>query len=172
MKMAFLVRRDLKMPAGKIAVQVAHAACFCMLNYIGSFPIESSKKVALRVETKEELEAYMDKAKKLNIPYICSTTSFAFNEHTAKLMKKDFREILSMILGMSRINKKIKLLIDNGYDFIFWLNKIAMNIIDNLDNDKLINFCIAVADIEFNSIFLTNYDIQLTAFIILCLKNV
>ena len=55
-------------------------------------------------------------AKKLNIPYICSTTTFAFNEHTAKMMKQDFREIFSMILGMRRIYKKINLLKDRGYE--------------------------------------------------------
>lgn len=55
-------------------------------------------------------------AKKLNIPYICSTTTFVFNEHTAKMMKQGFREIFSMILGMGRIYKKIKLLNESGYN--------------------------------------------------------
>lgn len=54
-------------------------------------------------------------AQKLNIPYISSTTTFAFNQHTAKMMKQGFGEILRMILGMPRINKKIKLLQENGY---------------------------------------------------------
>lgn len=55
-------------------------------------------------------------AGKLNIPYICSTTTFAFNDHTAKMMKQGFREILYMIIGMGRINKKTKLLREKGYD--------------------------------------------------------
>ena len=67
-------------------------------------------------------------AKKLNIPYICSTTSFAFNEHTAKMMKQDFKEIFSMILGMGNINKKVKLLRDNGYEI--------KNFIDIVKNDN------------------------------------
>lgn len=54
-------------------------------------------------------------AKKLEIPYICSTTSFAFNQHTAKLMKQGFREIWRMMIGMRRINTKIKLLNDHGF---------------------------------------------------------
>jgi len=54
-------------------------------------------------------------AKKLNIPYICSTTTFAFNEYTAKLMKPDVKEALSMIFGMGRINKKIEQLRNRGY---------------------------------------------------------
>lgn len=55
-------------------------------------------------------------AKKLGIPYICSTTSFAFNQHTAKLMKRGFMEIWRLIVGMRRINKKIKLLNSYGYE--------------------------------------------------------
>ncbi len=42
-------------------------------------------------------------AQKLNIPYVCSTTTFAFNKHTAKLMKQNFIEIIRMIFGVRRI---------------------------------------------------------------------
>ncbi|QED48074.1 macrolide family glycosyltransferase [Cytobacillus dafuensis] len=55
-------------------------------------------------------------AKKLGIPYICSTTTFAFNRHTAKLMKRSIKEMLSMITGMPRINKKIQTLRSHGYE--------------------------------------------------------
>ena len=55
-------------------------------------------------------------AKKLNIKYICSTTTFAFNEYSSKMMKQSLKEIMSMVLGMNRINKKIKLLKNHGYD--------------------------------------------------------
>lgn len=55
-------------------------------------------------------------AKKLKIPYICSTTTFVFNQHTAKLMKQSFIEIWRMIRGMPRINKKIQLLKGHGYE--------------------------------------------------------
>ncbi|KQL18461.1 macrolide family glycosyltransferase [Cytobacillus solani] len=55
-------------------------------------------------------------AKKLGIPYICSTTTFAFNRHTAKLMKRSIKEILGMITGMPRINKKLELLRSHGYE--------------------------------------------------------
>ncbi|NEU04404.1 macrolide family glycosyltransferase [Clostridium senegalense] len=67
-------------------------------------------------------------AKKLNIPYVCSTTTFAFNEHTAKLMKKGLKEFIVMILGMNHINKKIKLLQNRGYD--------VKNIISMIANDN------------------------------------
>lgn len=55
-------------------------------------------------------------AKKLNITYICSTTSFAFNKDTASMLKKNLKEILYMVLGMRKINKKIELLRSHGYE--------------------------------------------------------
>lgn len=54
-------------------------------------------------------------AEKLNIRYVCSTTTFAFNQYTAKLMKPGTRELIRSIVGMPRINKKMKLLKVNGY---------------------------------------------------------
>ena len=54
-------------------------------------------------------------AKKLEIPFICSTTTFAFNQHTARLMKRGFKELIGMFTGMPRINKKIKQLNNYGY---------------------------------------------------------
>lgn len=68
-------------------------------------------------------------AQKLNIPYVCSTTTFAFNKHTAKLMKQNFIEIIRMIFGVRRINKKIKLLQRKGYEV-----KNFISIVSN-DND-------------------------------------
>ncbi|WP_338453037.1 glycosyltransferase [Niallia oryzisoli] len=55
-------------------------------------------------------------AKKLGIPYICSTTTFAFNQHSAKLMKRSLKEMLRMITGMARINQKMELLRSHGYE--------------------------------------------------------
>lgn len=55
-------------------------------------------------------------AKKYGVPYICSTTSMAFNSESAKLMKKSPIEILRMILGMKRIEKKLEQLRAAGYD--------------------------------------------------------
>lgn len=68
-------------------------------------------------------------AQKLNIPYVCSTTTFAFNKHTAKLMKQSFIEIIRIIFGVRRINKKIKLLQRKGYEV-----KNFISIVSN-DND-------------------------------------
>ena len=55
-------------------------------------------------------------AKKLGVPYICSTTTFAFNQYTAKLMKPSIKEMFRMITGMRRINKKMQLLRAHGYE--------------------------------------------------------
>lgn len=68
-------------------------------------------------------------AQKLNIKYICSTTTFAFNEHTVKMMKQGFCEIIKMVLGMGRINKKIGVLRSRGYNI-----KNLISLISN-DND-------------------------------------
>ncbi|KRG14705.1 macrolide family glycosyltransferase [Lederbergia galactosidilytica] len=54
-------------------------------------------------------------AQKLQIPYICSTTTFAFNKYTAKMMKRSLGEIWKMFVGMPKINKKIQLLKDYQY---------------------------------------------------------
>lgn len=54
-------------------------------------------------------------AKKLALPYVCSTTTFAFNQVTAKLMKPKLGEAVRMFTGMPRIQKKIRLLQSLGY---------------------------------------------------------
>lgn len=54
-------------------------------------------------------------AKKHNLPFVCSTTTFAFNQHTARRMKQRPGEILRMILGMPRIKKKLALLSKHGF---------------------------------------------------------
>ncbi|WP_268625074.1 macrolide family glycosyltransferase [Paenibacillus alvei] len=55
-------------------------------------------------------------AKKLEIPYVCSTTTFAFNQYTAKLMKRGFIDVWRMIVGLPRMNRKIQLLKNHGYE--------------------------------------------------------
>ncbi|MCC3866048.1 glucosyltransferase [Terrisporobacter petrolearius] len=55
-------------------------------------------------------------ANKLGITYICSTTTFAFNKYTAHMMKQSFKEIMYMVLGMRKVNKKLELLRSRGYD--------------------------------------------------------
>ena len=55
-------------------------------------------------------------AQKYGIPMICSTTTFAFNSHTASRMKQRPIEILRMLFGMPRIGKKLALLRSHGFD--------------------------------------------------------
>lgn len=64
---------------------------------------------------------------KMNVPYVCSTTTFAFNQFTAKMIKKDFNEIMRMILGMGRINKKLEILRKNGYEVKDFISIIQNN---------------------------------------------
>ena len=54
-------------------------------------------------------------AEKYHLPFLCSTTTFAFNQHTAKRMKQRPVEILRTILGMGRIEKKLALLREHGF---------------------------------------------------------
>ena len=55
-------------------------------------------------------------AKKYGVPFICSTTTFAFNEHSARRMKPRLPEILRMLAGMPRIERSMRRLRAQGYD--------------------------------------------------------
>lgn len=52
---------------------------------------------------------------KLGIPFVSSTTTFAFNQHSAKLMKQSVGQLLGLIVSMPKIQKHIKRLQDKGY---------------------------------------------------------
>ena len=52
---------------------------------------------------------------KYGLPWICSTTSLAFNEHSARYMKPKLNETLRMMLGMPRMNTATKRLQAAGY---------------------------------------------------------
>lgn len=67
-------------------------------------------------------------ARKLNIPFVCSTTTFAFNKQTAKLMKPGIKEMLSMITGMPKINQNMAVLRGHGYP--------VNNFVDIIQNDN------------------------------------
>ena len=54
-------------------------------------------------------------AMKHRIPYVSSTTTFAFNRYSAKYMKESPWDIAKMLFAMPRINKQIKRLQDHGY---------------------------------------------------------
>lgn len=68
-------------------------------------------------------------AMKHNIPYVSSTTTFAFNSASAKYMKTGLGDAFKMLASMPKVNKQLKRLRDKGYPV-----KSILDIIQN-DND-------------------------------------
>lgn len=68
-------------------------------------------------------------AMKHGIPYVSSTTTFAFNRDSAKYMKQAPWDVVKMLFAMPKINRQIQRLRDNGYPI-----KGLLDIIQN-DND-------------------------------------
>ncbi len=54
-------------------------------------------------------------ALKLGIPFVSSTTTFAFNQHSAKVMKQGIGDLFKMILSIPKTAKQIKRLQCKGY---------------------------------------------------------
>ena len=67
MKLVVLVRQDLKLPKGKLAAQVAHAAVEAAFNSSSSkvdeWRSEGQKKVVLKVKDEKELLEYLNNAR-------------------------------------------------------------------------------------------------------------
>ena len=72
-------------------------------------------------------------ALKLGITFVSSTTTFAFNQHSARIMKQRLGQMFGMIFSMSKINKNIKRLQDKGYPV-----KSVLDIIQNDNNTDTI----------------------------------
>lgn len=70
-------------------------------------------------------------ALKLGIPFISSTTTFAFNQYSARIMKQGIGELFGMIFSMAKVKKDIKRLQDKGYP--------VNNILDIIQNDNETN---------------------------------
>jgi len=68
-------------------------------------------------------------AKKLNIPFISSTTTFAFNQYSARVMKQEKIGLFQIIKSIPKINKSLNRLREKGYEV-----KSVLDIIEN-DND-------------------------------------
>ena len=68
-------------------------------------------------------------AMKHGLPYVSSTTTFAFNRYSAKYMKESSWDIAKMLVTMPKINKQIKRLREKGYPV-----KGILDIVQN-DND-------------------------------------
>lgn len=67
-------------------------------------------------------------AMKLDIPFVSSTTTFAFNKESARIMKQSGREFFRMILSMPKINREAKRLRSCGYP--------VKNVLDIIANDS------------------------------------
>ena len=68
-------------------------------------------------------------AMKHGVPYVSSTTTFAFNKYSAKYMQEGAGDIAKMLFAMPKINKQIKRLREKGYPV-----KGLLDIVQN-DND-------------------------------------
>ena len=68
-------------------------------------------------------------AKKLNIPFISSTTTFAFNQYSARVMKQEKIGLVRILKSIPKINKSLNRLREKGYEV-----KSVLDIIGN-DND-------------------------------------
>ncbi|MBQ2708038.1 MAG: glucosyltransferase [Clostridia bacterium] len=66
---------------------------------------------------------------KLDIPFVSSTTTFAFNRHSAKVMKQDIGALFGMIFSMPKINRQVKRLQKAGYPV-----KSVLDLLQNDDN--------------------------------------
>ena len=71
MKQCIVIRKDLGMSAGKSAVQAAHASVDAVLKSsaekVKRWKAEGMKKIALRVDSQEELFLLQNEAKKLKL---------------------------------------------------------------------------------------------------------
>ena len=68
-------------------------------------------------------------AMKHGLPYVSSTTTFAFNKYSAKYMQESAWDIARMLVALPHINKQLKRLRDKGYPV-----KSLLDIVQN-DND-------------------------------------
>ena len=73
-------------------------------------------------------------AKKYGVPFVCSTTSFAFNQYSSRRMKPRLPELLRMITGMPRIEKSMQLLRDHGYSVSSFVDVIQ----NDADTDTIV----------------------------------
>ena len=72
-------------------------------------------------------------ALKFGLPWACSTTTFAFNRHSAQYMKQSASEIADLVLGTHRMNKEARKLESLGYPV-----KSALDIVQSKPDDYTI----------------------------------
>lgn len=67
-------------------------------------------------------------AAKLGIPYVCSTTTFAFNKYSSRIMKQGLGDLLGMLIKMPLAGRELKPLRQAGYP--------VKNVLDIVSNDN------------------------------------
>ena len=72
-------------------------------------------------------------AAKHGLPWVCSTTTFAFNEHSSKYMSHSVSELADILLGLPRLNREIRRLRPLGYHV-----RSALDIVRNKPDDNTI----------------------------------
>ena len=70
-------------------------------------------------------------ALKLGIPFVSSTTTFAFNKYSAKIMKQGMGDLFKLLLSIPKTSRQVKRLKDKGYP--------VNNILDIIGNDDNIH---------------------------------
>ena len=67
-------------------------------------------------------------AMKLGIPFVSSTTTFAFNKHSAKIMKQSLGDLIRLLLSLPKAQRHVERLKRSGYP--------VKNILDIIGNDE------------------------------------
>lgn len=70
-------------------------------------------------------------ALKFNIPFISSTTTFAFNKYSSQTMKHGIKDLVELLISLKKVNRYIKKLKNKGYAI--------NNVLDIISNDNDIN---------------------------------
>lgn len=74
---------------------------------------------------------------KLGIPFVSSTTTFAFNRYSTRVMKGKGGNLFSVLLAMPKINKSLKRLRAKGYE--------VKNVLSIIENDNETNTIVYTA---------------------------
>ena len=72
-------------------------------------------------------------AAKHGLPWVCSTTTFAFNQQSSKYMSHSAAEMADILFGLPRLNREIRKLRPLGYEL-----KSALDIVSNKPEDNTI----------------------------------
>jgi MGT family glycosyltransferase len=70
-------------------------------------------------------------ALKLGVPFMSSTTTFAFNRYSAQIMKQSFSQLCKMLLAVPKANREIRRLQEKGYP--------VKNVLSVIQNDNTTN---------------------------------